>query len=85
MLSLSGCFSADKPLLTDDNSVTPYPTITFAEQGSGDTPDVMTRQGKAYINHAKDGDRVLRFMAVKNNWYVAEMSGADEDASVQRL
>ena len=85
LLGLSGCFSADKPLLTDDNSVTPYTTITFVEQGSDDTPDVMTRQGKAYINHAKDGDRVLRFMAVKDNWYVAEMSGADEDASVQRL
>ena len=85
LLGLSGCLSADKPLLTDDNSVTPYTTITFVEQGSDDTPDVMTRQGKAYINHAKDGDRVLRFMAVKDNWYVAEMSGADEDASVQRL
>lgn len=85
LLGLSGCFSADKPLLTDDNSVTPFEKITFVEQGSGDTPDVMTRQGKAYINHAKDGDRTLRFMAVKDNWYVAEMSGAEADADVQRL
>ena len=84
-LGLSACFTAEKPLLTDDNSIAPFARISFVEHGSSDTPDVMIRAGKAYVDHQKDGDRTLRFMAVKESWYVAEMSGADEDATVQRL
>jgi len=85
LLGLAGCFTADKPLLTDDNSVAPYAKITFAERGSGDTPDVMLREGKVYVAHQKDGDRLLRFMPVRPDWYVAEMTGKDEDAAEQRL
>jgi hypothetical protein len=85
LLALAGCYSADAPLLTDDNSVAPYAKITFAERGTGDAPDVMLRQGKLYVDHAKDGDRFLRFMPVRPDWYVAEMTGRDEDAAEQRL
>jgi hypothetical protein len=85
MLGLSACFTAEKPLLTDDNSVAPFASIGFVEHGSADTPALMIRDGKAYIDQAKDQHRILRFMPVKENWYVAEMSGADEDATVQRL
>lgn len=85
LLGLAGCYTADAPLLTDDNSVAPYAKITFAERGTGDAPDVMLREGKVYVDHQKDGDRVLRFMPVKPDWYVAEMTGKDEDAAEQRL
>jgi hypothetical protein len=84
-LCLAGCFTADKPLLTDDNSMAPFARITFVERGSADAPDIMLRQGKVYVDHQKDGDRFLRFMPVKPDWYVAEMSGKDEDAAEQRL
>jgi hypothetical protein len=83
---LSGCYTADRPLITDDDSVAPYAKVSFVEQGGGDAPEVMTRDGNAYIDHQKDGDRTLRFLPVKDNWYVAEMSGVDpDDKSVQRL
>ena len=85
VLGLAGCYTADTPLLTDDNSVAPYAKITFAERGSSGAPDVMLREGKVYVDHQKDGDRVLRFMPVKPDWYVAEMTGKDEDAAEQRL
>ena len=85
LASLSGCYTADAPLLTDDNSVAPYAKITFTERGSGDTPDVMLREGKVYVDHEKDGDRFLRFMAVRPDWYVAEMAGKDDDGVEQRL
>ena len=85
VLALSACFTADKALLTDDNSVAPFASITFVERGSGDAPETLTRQGNAYVDHQKDGDRTLRFMPVRDKWYVAEMSGAGEDASMQRL
>ncbi len=85
LLGLAGCFTADKPLLTDDNSVAPYAKITFAERGTSDAPDVMLREGKLYVAHHKDGDRFLRFMLVRPDWYVAEMTGKDEDAAEQRL
>ena len=85
LLGLAGCYTADKPLLTDDNSVAPYGKITFAERGSSDAPEVMLRQGKVYVDHQKDGDRFLRFMLVRPDWYVAEMTGKDEDAAEQRL
>jgi hypothetical protein len=83
--ALAGCYTANAPLLSDANSVAPYAKITFVEHGTGDTPDVMLREGKAYVDHAKDGDRYLRFMSVRPDWYVAEMTGTDEDAKEQRL
>jgi len=81
LLGLAGCYTADEPLLTHDNSVAPYAKIVFAEHGSSDAPDVMLRQGKVYVDHQKDSDRTLRFMPVRPDWYVAEMSGKDEDAA----
>jgi hypothetical protein len=85
LLALAGCYTADAPLLTDDNSVAPYAKITFTERGTGDAPDVMEREGKVYVDHQVDGNRFLRFMAVRPDWYIAEMSGKDEDGAVQRL
>lgn len=85
LLALAGCYTADAPLLTDDNSVAPFAKITFVEHGSADAPDVMLREGKVYVDHQKGGDRFLRFMLVRPDWYVAEMTGKDEDAAEQRL
>ncbi len=85
LLALAGCYTADAPLLTDAISVAPYAKITFTERGTGDAPDVMLREGNVYVDHQKDGDRFLRFMLVRPDWYVAEMTGKDEDAAEQRL
>ena len=86
-LTLAGCYTSDKPLLTDANSVAPYATITFTAEGSGKPPTVLVRKGAAYVVHTSDGDMEVRLMPVKDkdNWYVAEMSGFGKDASVQRL
>lgn len=86
LLALSGCFTAEKQLIGDDRAVTPYEKISFRNQGSTDELTVMTREGKAYIAHQKDGDLTMRFLPLpKPDWYVVEMSGADDTAAVQRL
>jgi hypothetical protein len=86
LLALFGCFTAEKQLIADDKAVTPYEKISFRNQGSSDELTVMTREGKAYVAHKTDGDLTMRFLPLpKPDWYVVEMSGADETASIQRL
>lgn len=86
LLGLSGCFTSEKQLIADDKAITPYEKISFRNQGSTDELTVMARDGKAYIAHQKDGDLTMRFLPLpKPDWYVVEMSGADETASIQRL
>jgi hypothetical protein len=86
LIALSGCFTAEKQLIGDDKAVTPHEKISFRNQGSTDELTVMTREGKAYIAHKTDGDLTMRFLPLpKPDWYVVEMSGADETASIQRL
>jgi hypothetical protein len=86
LLSLAGCFTAEKQLIGDDKAVTPYEKIAFRNQGSSDELTVMTREGKVYVAHKTDGDLTMRFLPLpKPDWYVVEMSGADETANIQRL
>jgi hypothetical protein len=74
---LAGCYSADKPLLTDANSVAPYAKISFHDVTTGPSDGgTMTRTGTAYTLTDKDGSQLtLRFMATdRPNWYVAQMT-----------
>ena len=74
-VGLAGCFTADKPLLTEANSVAPYAKITFREQHANETT-TMIRAGTAYTSPSSDGPITTRFMATdRPNWYVAEVSG----------
>ena len=76
-VALSGCFTADKPLLNDANSVAPYATITFREQHATDATK-LTRNGKAYTSPTSNGTLTVRFMPIERaNWYLTEISIPD--------
>jgi hypothetical protein len=81
-IGLSGCFVSKKPLIGDDQAVTPFNKITYAEKGSTDTT-TLTKEGAGYVAKGKDGDGEgrVRFMKVGDNLYVAELmfteNGAD--------
>jgi hypothetical protein len=81
---LAGCFTAEEPLLTDDNSVAPYEKITFRDKGSADA-SMLTREGKAYVAVSEDGKLVMRFMPLdRPDLYVAQVTG-DEDGKPTHL
>ncbi len=77
-LALAGCFSADAPLLTDDNTVAPYAKITFRDKTS-DMPTTLTRTGNAYLATSADGTLELRFKPTdRSDLYVAQAT-VEED------
>ena len=72
-VGLAGCFTADQPLLTDDNSVAPYATISFRDKGSSDA-SLLRRNGKAYVAEGSDNGVTMRFMPLdRPDLYVAEV------------
>jgi hypothetical protein len=74
-IGLSGCFTSDKPLLTDATSVAPYQKITFREKSS-DEVTTLTRDGKTYVAATVDGMLIMRFMPLDQpGWYLAEANG----------
>lgn len=81
---LAGCFTADQPLLTDDNSVAPYEKITFHDKGSNDA-SALVREGNAYVAMSENEKLVMRFMPLdRPDWYVAQVTG-DEDGNPRHL
>jgi hypothetical protein len=78
LLALAGCYTADKPMISDENAATPYAKITFKARGEDDAPTVLTLAGRHYVARVEDTDVMLRFLALpKANWFVAEMSATD--------
>jgi hypothetical protein len=76
-IGLAGCFTAEHPLLTDENSIAPYKTISFNEKGSDDVT-ILTREGKTYVSVGEEGRLTMRFMPIdRPDWYVAEVAGND--------
>jgi hypothetical protein len=85
LAALAGCYTSDKPLISDADAATPYAKITFKARGEDDAPTVLTLAGHEYVTHAENTDLAVRFFALpKANWFVTEMSGA-EDGKVERL
>ena len=72
---LAGCFIADRPLLTDADSIAPYRLITVREEHSADVWTLL-RSGNAYTAVTPDGAVTLRFRAMdRTNWYLVQASG----------
>jgi hypothetical protein len=73
--ALVGCFTADRPLLTDANSVAPYRIISVREEHSAEVR-TLTRNGNAYAMVTTGGPVAVRFMALdRSDWYVVQASG----------
>lgn len=81
---LAGCFTSDKPLISDADSATPFKKITFGTPDSKE-PTTVTLEGKAYVAKQKEGTIALRFRLIEADLYLAEMSGADKEGKIQRL
>jgi hypothetical protein len=78
LLALAGCYTADKPMISDADAATPYAKITFRARGEDDAPTTFTLAGRHYIARVEDTDVLLRFLALpKANWFIAEMSATD--------
>ena len=77
LIGLSACYTSDKPLVTDDDSVTPFQKITFYNQD--DKPLAFEITGKQYVSHGPDGDAFLRLKLVDGDYYVAQLTGGEGD------
>ena len=77
-LGLAGCFTSDKPLVTDDTAVAPYAKITFVPKASPDDKSTFVRDGKSYVTRLEDGTVTMRFMALGDDLYLAESAGEQE-------
>ena len=76
-VSLSGCFTAKTPLVTDENAVAPYARISFATTKNPDDWKTLPREGKAYVGQDKDGKRFeLRLRPFDDNFYLAQASAS---------
>ena len=72
-LGLTGCYKSEKALITGDNAVFPFSTITYAETKSK-TTNTLLRVGDKYV-HSKNRDKAYaRLMLVQENLYVVQIS-----------
>ena len=78
LIGLSACYTSDKPLVTDDDSVTPFQKITFYNQ-EDNKPLAFAVDGKQYVSHGPDGDAFLRLKAVEGDYYVAQLTSGSGD------
>lgn len=79
MIGLAGCYTSDKPLVTDADSATPFHKITFYNEDN--KPLDFTLEGKAYRAKGESGapDSLLRFKPIEGDYYVAQLSSAATD------
>jgi hypothetical protein len=78
LIGLSACYTSDKPLVTDADSVTPFQKITFYNQ-EDNKPLAFAVDGKQYVSHGPDGDAFLRLKATEGDYYVAQLTGGSGD------
>ena len=74
MIGLAGCYTSDKPLVTDADSATPFQKITFYNEDN--KPLAFTLDGKAYRAKGESGtpDSLLRLKPIAGDYYVAQLS-----------
>ncbi len=83
-LGLAGCFTADEPMVSDDQAVAPYGKITFWQADSPEDKTEFAREGKAYVAQTDDSTIALRFRDLGGDLYLAEVTG-DRDGKIIRL
>jgi hypothetical protein len=77
---LAGCFTSDKPLVTNEDSATPYQKITFYNEN--DEAMVYALDGKRYMATDDKGEvSYLNLKQVDADTYVAQLTSAKGDSS----
>ncbi len=80
LIGLAGCFTSDKPLVTDETSATPYKKITFYNEE--DKPLVYVLDGKRYKATGEDGQATyLNLKAVDADTFVAQLTNDETDTT----
>ncbi len=79
---LSACWLSEKPLLTAKTSSEVDFTGTYRGVGEEDRSDlVIASRGKRAYEMRQGKDRVAtRYLRLKDEWYLAQYEGKDEDA-----
>lgn len=76
---LAGCYTSDKPLITDETSATPYQKITFYNEN--DKPLTYAVDGKRYKATDENGEvSYLNLQSVEDDYYVAQLSSDQSNA-----
>lgn len=86
--ALAGCYTSDKPLITDADSVADYSRITFKDASSDDKPASFTREGAHYTTESEGNTVELRLKRIEGDYYIAQMSNpkpADGENGAQIL
>jgi hypothetical protein len=84
--ALAGCYTSDKPLVSEDESVADYAKITFTGKEDDAKPAAFDRVGKHYITTGDDNEKVtLNLKRIDGDYYLAQLSGPGPDGSTQLL
>ena len=78
-ITLAGCYTSEKPLISDDESVAPYAKMTFQGQGASDSPAEFTRDGKHYTTKDNDGTLLRLNLKPDGDYYIAQLGGKSGD------
>jgi hypothetical protein len=75
-MALGGCFISEKPLISAEEAVFPFETVTY-KQPNDDTPEKLVRQGDSYVITAADSSATVevRFKDLGDGLYLAQFSG----------
>lgn len=79
---LSACWLSDKPLLTAKTASEVDFTGTYRGVGEEDRSDLViaSRGKRAYELHQGQDKVATRYLRLKDEWYLAQYEGRDEDA-----
>jgi hypothetical protein len=82
---LAGCYTSDKPLIGDADSVADYAKITFQGKDADSKPAAFTRDGTHYTTSSEGQTVNLNLKRIDGDYYVAQLAGPGSDGSAQLL
>jgi hypothetical protein len=83
--TLAGCYTSDKPLVTDADSVADYAKLVFTSPEPDNQRNEFTREAKHYVTHSEDNTVKLHLKRVDGDYYVAQLSGSGPGEAEQML
>ncbi|HVY51392.1 MAG TPA: hypothetical protein VHA07_07495, partial [Devosia sp.] len=84
--ALAACYTSEKPLISDAQSVAPFAKMTFQDNDSSSgEPTVFTRQGKHYVTTAHDDGTVLTLNLKPDGDYYVMQFGGRHDGRLEYL
>jgi hypothetical protein len=75
---LAGCYSSDKPLITDADSVAEYSKLIFTSPEPDNQRNEFTREGKHYLTKGEGNTIRLHLKRIDGDYYVAQLTGDND-------